>query len=253
MNNKNQSLKISIITVVKNGQEHIENNILSLLGQTYKNYEHIIIDGGSTDDTKKIINKYSLKISKVLHEPDHGLYDAMNKGINLSSGEIIGILNSDDFFYPNALEIVSSYFKKNSEIDFLFGSVNKYNQIYSGYYPRKLYWTFGFYSSHSVGFFIKRKSQLEVGLYNIKYKYSADYDLFYRMIINKKMKGCATKKDEVIGYFRSGGLTGKIKYIDYLNENTQIRLDNKQNFILVKIIHYLRYLKRLKLITSQKK
>jgi glycosyltransferase involved in cell wall biosynthesis len=253
MNNKNQSLKISIITVVKNGQEHIENNILSLLGQTYKNYEHIIIDGGSTDDTKKIINKYSLKISKVLHEPDHGLYDAMNKGINLSSGEIIGILNSDDFFYPNALEIVSSYFKKNTEIDFLFGSVNKYNQIYSGYYPRKLYWTFGFYSSHSVGFFIKRKSQLEVGLYNIKYKYSADYDLFYRMIINKKMKGCATKKDEVIGYFRSGGLTDKIKYIDYLNENTQIRLDNKQNFILVKIIHYLRYLKRLKLITSQKK
>jgi len=253
MNNKNQSLKISIITVVKNGQEHIENNILSLLGQTYKNYEHIIIDGGSTDDTKKIINKYSLKISKVLHEPDHGLYDAMNKGINLSSGEIIGILNSDDFFYPNALEIVSSYFKKNSEIDFLFGSVNKYNQIYSGYYPRKLYWTFGFYSSHSVGFFIKRKSQLEVGLYNIKYKYSADYDLFYRMIINKKMKGCATKKDEVIGHFRSGGLTDKIKYIDYLNENTQIRLDNKQNFILVKIIHYLRYLKRLKLITSQKK
>jgi len=253
MNNKNQSLKISIITVVKNGQEHIENNILSLLGQTYKNYEHIIIDGGSTDDTKKIINKYSLKISKVLHEPDHGLYDAMNKGINLSSGEIIGILNSDDFFYPNALEIVSSYFKRNSEIDFLFGSVNKYNQIYSGYYPRKLYWTFGFYSSHSVGFFIKRKSQLEVGLYNIKYKYSADYDLFYRMIINKKMKGCATKKDEVIGYFRSGGLTDKIKYIDYLNENTQIRLDNKQNFILVKIIHYLRYLKRLKLITSQKK
>jgi glycosyltransferase involved in cell wall biosynthesis len=253
MNNKNQSLKISIITVVKNGQEHIENNILSLLGQTYKNYEHIIIDGGSTDDTKKIINKYSLKISKVLHEPDHGLYDAMNKGINLSSGEIIGILNSDDFFYPDALEIVSSYFKKNSEIDFLFGSVNKYNQIYSGYYPRKLYWTFGFYSSHSVGFFIKRKSQLEVGLYNIKYKYSADYDFFYRMIINKKMKGCATKKDEVIGYFRSGGLTDKIKYIDYLNENTQIRLDNKQNFILVKIIHYLRYLKRLKLITSQKK
>jgi glutamate formiminotransferase len=115
-----------------------------------------------------------------------------------------------------------------------------------------LYWTFGFYSSHSVGFFIKKKSQLEVGHYNTKYKYSADYDLFYRMIIKKKMKGVATKNDEVIGYFRSGGLTDKIKYIDYLNENTQIRLDNKQNFILVKIIHYLRYLKRLKLIFSQK-
>jgi glycosyltransferase involved in cell wall biosynthesis len=252
MNSNNETLKISIITVVKNGEEHIESNILSLFAQTYKNYEHIIIDGVSTDNTKKIIDKYSKKISKIIYEPDNGLYDAMNKGINLASGDVIGILNSDDYFYPNALKIVSSYFQKNNEIDFLFGSVNKYNKIYSGYYPRKLYWTFGFYSSHSVGFFIKRKSQLEVGPYNTKYKYSADYDLFYRMIMKKKMKGCATKKDEVIGYFRSGGLTDRINYIDYLNENTQIRLDNKQNFILVKIIHYLRYLKRLKLIFSQK-
>ena len=252
MNRNNETLKISIITVVKNGEEHIENNILSLLNQTYKNYEHIIIDGNSNDNTKKIIDKYSKKISKIVHESDNGLYDAMNKGINLSTGEVIGILNSDDYFYPNALQIVSGYFQKNTDIDFLFGSVNKYNKIYSGYHPRKLYWTFGFYSSHSVGFFIKRKSQLEIGYYNTKYKYSADYDLFYRMIIKKKMKGLATKNDEVIGHFRSGGLTDKIKYIDYLNENTQIRLDNKQNFILVKIIHYLRYFKRLKLILSQK-
>lgn len=253
MNSKNETLKISIITVVKNGQKYIENNILSLLNQTYKNYEHIIIDGGSTDNTKKIIDKYYKKISKVVYAADNGIYDAINKGINLSTGEVIGILNSDDYFYSNALEIVSSYFKKNKEIDFLFGSVHKYNKIYSGYNPIKLYWTFGFYSTHSVGFFIKKKSQLEVGLYNTKYKYSADYDLFYRMIIKKKMKGCSTKKNEIIGYFRPGGISDKINYIDYLNENTQIRLDNKQNFILVKIIHYLRYFKRLRLIISQKK
>ena len=141
----------------------------------------------------------------------------------------------------------------NPKIDFVFGSAIKYNKIQSGFFPWKIYWTFGFYSTHSVGFFIKKKSQKKLGFYNTKYKYSADYDLFYRMIIRKKMKGLATKNDEVIGYFRTGGLTDKIKYIDYLNENTQIRLDNKQNFILVKIIHYLRYLKRLKLILSQKK
>ena len=169
--------------------------------------------------TGEIIDKYSKKISKIVHESDNGLYDAMNKGINLSTGEVIGILNSDDYFYPNALQIVSGYFQKNTDIDFLFGSVNKYNKIYSGYHPRKLYWTFGFYSSHSVGFFIKRKSQLEIGYYNTKYKYSADYDLFYRMIIKNKMKGLATKNDEVIGYFRSGGLTDKIKYIDYEKKN----------------------------------
>ena len=253
MNYKNRNLKISIITVVKNCEDHIENNILSLLAQTYKNYEHIIINGNSTDNTKKIIDKYSTKISKIINEPDHGLYDAMNKGINLSNGDVIGILNADDYFYPNALRVVNDYFYRNSDIDFLFGSVKKYNKIYSGYYPIKLYWTFAFYSSHSVGFFIKRESQFKVGLYNTKYKYSADYDLFYRMIINKKMKGSATKKNEVIGYFRSGGLSDRIKYIDYLKENTQIRLDNKQNFIIVKIIYYLRYLKRLRLIFNQKK
>lgn len=199
MNSNNETLKISIITVVKNGEEHIENNILSLLNQTYKNYEHIIIDGNSNDNTKKIIDKYSKKISKIVHESDNGIYDAMNKGINLSTGEVIGILNSDDYFYPNALEIVSGYFQNNTDIDFLFGSVDKYNKIYSGYYPRKLYWTFGFYSSHSVGFFIKRKSQLEVGHYNTKYKYSADYDLFYRMIIGKKWKDLLLKMMKCLG------------------------------------------------------
>jgi glycosyltransferase involved in cell wall biosynthesis len=253
MNSKNRNLKISIITVVKNSEDYIENNILSLLGQTYKNYEHIIINGNSTDNTKKIIDKYYSKISKIIHEPDFGLYDAMNKGINLSTGDVIGILNADDYFYPHALQIVNNYFQRNENIDFLFGSVNKYNKIYSGYYPIKLYWTFGFYSSHSVGFFIKKKSQFKLGFYNTKYKYSADYDLFYRMIIKERMKGSSTKKNEVVGYFRSGGLSERIKYIDYLNENTQIRLDNKQNFIIVKIIHYLRYLRRLRLIFNQKK
>ena len=126
------------------------------------------------------------------------------------------ILNADDFYYPNALEIVKKYFEQHHKIDFLFGSVQKY-KIQHGYYPKKIYRTFGFYSSHSVGFFIKTDSQKKAGYYNTKYKYSSDYDLFYRMIVKMKMKGIATKKNDILGYFSPGGLSSRIKYIDYLN------------------------------------
>lgn len=247
-----KKLKISIITVNKNGGKFIEKNIKSVLKQTYKNYEHIIVDGLSSDNSVNKIKKNSHKKLKLISEKDRGLYDAMNKGIRNCKGDIIGILNSDDYFYPDALNKIAYYFSKYQKIDFLFGSVKKYKKIYHGYYPEKIYWTFGFYSSHSVGFFIRKKSQHKVGLYNIKYKYSSDYDLFYRMIVKKKMKGMATNKKDLIGFFRSGGISDQIKYIDYLNENTQIRLDNKQNFIIVFIIHYLRFIKRIMRIFIEK-
>ena len=161
----------------------------------------------------------------------------MNKGIYQVKGDIIGILNADDFFYPNALEIVKKYFEQHHKIDFLFGSVQKHT-IQHGFYPNKIYRTFGFYSSHSVGFFIKTNSQKKVGYYNIKYKYSSDYDLFYRMIVKLKMSGVATDKNELLGYFGPNGISSRLKYIDYLNENTQIRLDNGQNKLIVWCIHY---------------
>ena len=236
--------KISIITVVKNNKSYIEKNILSLLSQKYKNYEHIIIDGGSTDGTLEIIDKYKKSISSFVSEKDQGIYYAMNKGIDLASGDIIGILNSDDYFYDDALDIVKSYFEKNQEIDFLFGSVHKFF-IRHGFYPSKIHWTFNFYTTHSVGFFIKKTSQKKLGYYNTKYKYSSDYDLFYRMIVKNKMLGTATKRNEVLGFFNPYGFSSTIRYIDYLRENTQIRLDNDQNKIIVWLIHFLRLSKRI--------
>ena len=248
---KDKRPKFSIITVTKNSEKHLEKSILSVQNQTFKSFEHIIVDGNSKDKTKSILRKYKTKL-KIISENDNGLYHAMNKGIKLAQGDVIGILNSDDYYYPKALNIIKNYFSMNPEIDFVFGSVIKYNKIQSGFFPWKIYWTFGFYSTHSVGFFIKNKSQKKLGFYNTKYKYSADYDLFYKMIVKKKMKGVATKKNEVIGYFRPGGISDKIKYTEYLNENTKIRLDNKQNYFLVMLIHLMRYLKRVKLIKSQR-
>jgi len=241
----NKNYKISIITVTKNSENFLEECILSLDKQSYRNYEHIIIDGHSTDNTINIIKKYKDKIAYWVSEKDEGLYDAMNKGIIKCSGDIIGILNSDDIYYPQALRIVNEYFNLNKELDFLFGSVNKYKLLH-GYHPKKIKWSFGFYTSHSVGFFIKKKSQLKVGLYNLKYKYSSDYDLFYRMIVHFKLKGMATKKEEILGKFRSGGISSRLSYLKYLKENTIIRIDNGQNIIFVYLIFLARFLRNFR-------
>jgi len=190
---KENKPKFSIITVTKNSQKYLKKNILSVQNQTFKSFEHIIVDGNSSDKTKSILRRYKKKL-KIITENDKGLYDAMNKGIKIAKGEIIGILNSDDYYYPKALKIIKNYFLMNPKIDFVFGSVIKYNQVQSGFFPWKIYWTFGFYSTHSVGFFIKKTSQKKLGLYNTKYKYSADYDLFYRMIVKKKNERNCNKK-----------------------------------------------------------
>ena len=245
----NKNYKISIITVTKNSESFLEECILSLDKQSYRNYEHIIIDGCSTDNTINLIKKHKNKIAYWISEKDEGLYDAMNKGIKKCSGDIIGILNSDDIYYPQALSIVSEYFNLNKKLDFLFGSVNKYKLLH-GYNPKKIKWSFGFYTSHSVGFFIKKKSQLKVGLYNLKYKYSSDYDLFYRMIVHFKLKGMATKKEEILGKFRSGGISSRLSYIKYLKENTKIRIDNGQNIIFVYLIFLARFLRNFRKVIN---
>ena len=240
----NKESKITIITVTKNSEKYLEENILSVFNQTYKNYEHIIIDGDSKDKTKNIIEKHKDKISYFISEPDQGLYFAMNKGIQKATGDIIGILNSDDIYFPNALEIVNKYFVKNEKLDFLFGSVYKHKLMH-GYYPNKIKWTFGFYTTHSVGFFIKTQSQKKIGFYDTQYKWSADYDLFYKMIVKFKLIGISTKKDEILGKFRTGGLSSKIKYFDFLKENNKIRLNNGQNFIFVYLIFVLRMIRNI--------
>ena len=160
---------VSVITVVLNNKKFLEQSINSVQNQSYKNHEHIIIDGKSTDGTVKILRKNNSKIDYWISEKDRGLYYAMNKGMKLSCGSLIVMLNSDDIFYKRALKIATSYFNRNKNIDFLFGSVIKYKLLY-GYRPWKIRWSFGFYSTHSICFFIKKKSQKKVGYYNTKYK-----------------------------------------------------------------------------------
>ena len=235
---------ISVITVALNSKKFLQQSINSVLNQSYKNYELIIIDGQSADGTLDIIKKNKSKIDYWISEKDNGFSEAVNKGIKLSRGSIIAILNSDDIFYKHALRTAANYFNRYKYIDFLFGSVIKYKLLY-GYRPWKIHWSFGFYTTHSIGFFIREKAQKKVGYYKTKYKYSPDYDLFYRMIVKHKLKGMATKKNEIFGKFRRGGVGSKLPFIDYLNETVRIRLDNGQNIFLVSIIFLLKYTRYL--------
>ena len=233
--------KITIITVVKNAENTLENCIKSVLSQNYNNLEYIIVDGNSSDRTKEIINKYKSNISRIIIEDDDGIWDAMNKGIELADGEIIGFLNSDDYYFNNTLEIVNNYFSKNN-IDFLFGSVEKYKLMH-GYSSWKIHFSFGFYTSHSVGFFINRKKHLDIGLYNKKYL-SADLDFFYKMIVKFKLRGIGSKKNEIFGKFTKGGFSSKINYIDHLLDLNKIRIDNKQSSIIVYFLFFIKIIKK---------
>ena len=237
---------LTIITVVLNQEKHLDQTIRSVLRQKCKDYEYIIIDGGSKDKTIKIIEKYSNKLSYWISQKDKGIYYAFNKGMILARGKYIGIINSDDIYTPKALEIISKSIKSSPDKDFIFGSVKKHWGVLHGYRPEKIRYSWGFYSSHSTGFFIKRDAAKKVGLYNTKYKYHADYDYFYRMIIKKKLKGFSTKKNELIGIFRRGGFSSKIQFRKQFKEELMIRYDNGQNLVLISLIAIYKILKNFK-------
>ena len=219
-----------------NGEKTIKRCIKSVINQSYpsQKVEHIIIDGDSKDRTLSIIRKYKNKIAFWQSKKDRGLYDAMNIGLNRCTGNIIGILNCDDYFRKDALKIVSEYFL-NFKIDYLFGSVKK-DRIYHNFFPKKLWYSFNIYPSHSVSFFIKKKAHKRIGKYNLKFKYSADRDLIYRLINKSDLKGLATKKNEVLGTFNMHGLSSKVSIFMKFYEEIKIRLSNNENIFQVFII-----------------
>ncbi len=242
---KNDGPLISIITVSKNSSKFIQETIDSIKNQNYKNIEYIVIDGASSDGTIDIIKENKDFIDYFVSEPDLGNYDAINKGLSLCTGDLIGIVNADDILLPDATSILMKYYKKYSEVDFFFGSVKKHWGVISGYYPRKIKYSWFFYTSHSTGFFIKKNSARKVGKYSLNYKYSSDFDYFYRMIIHNKLKGVATKEDEVFGIFRPGGISATLDKEYHFFEKIRIRIDNKQNKIFLMVLYFLKIIKNI--------
>ena len=190
----------TIITVVKNDQDNITKTINSIESQKFRDYEYIIVDGFSEDKTTEKILKKKRKINIIVREKDKGLYDAMNKGVKLSSGEVIVFVNSGDILTKKALEIIHKKFKKN-KVDFVFGTVKRHYTkktiLKHGFNPKRILYNFDFATAHSTGFFIKKKSLLKIGKFNLKYKCSADYDLYYKAIVKLNMVGDQTTKKQL--------------------------------------------------------
>ena len=249
---KNRPL-ITIITVVLNNEKFIEETINSIINQKYTNIEYIIIDGGSSDNTLNIIKKYQDNIDYIISESDNGLYDAMNKGIILSRGDLIGIVNSDDVLTKSAMDYLVQYYFKHPKLDLFFGTVRKHWGLLHGFKPFKIKYSWFFYTSHSTGFYITRRAAIINGKYSLDYKTSSDFDYFYRAIVHNKFKGIASKKNELFGIFRPGGASNQVDFWELFFEKIQIRIDNKQNKYLIFLTLILKLIKSLKRIRTLNK
>jgi glycosyltransferase involved in cell wall biosynthesis len=232
-------VRFSIITPTLNSQKYISKNIKSVLCQSYKNYEQIIVDGKSSDKTINKINKLKNGKIKIIEKKDKNLWHAINRGIKISKGEIICILNSDDFFYKDALKTINKYFRKHKKLDYIFGAVEKKNRILYRLEKNKIFYKFNVYPSHSVSFFVKKKIHKKIGLYNLDYAFCSDYDFFFKLFSSKSFYGMNTKKNEVIGYFRSGGISESVSFVKKLFYEFKIRYENKQNILFLIILFFL--------------
>jgi glycosyltransferase involved in cell wall biosynthesis len=208
-------MKISIITVCYNSAKTLEKTIQSVLAQSDTNIEYIIIDGKSKDGTLDIIRKYESNISKWISEPDNGLYDAMNKGISLATGDLIGILNSDDVFYDkNVLKKVADFHLEH-KIDASVGNIIQCNDTgktvrkYSAknWNPEKL--KIGFMPAHPAIFF-KRELFEKFGKYQLDFTIGADYELITRFFLKHNITwkyAEITTTSMLIGGLSSSGLS----------------------------------------------
>jgi glycosyltransferase involved in cell wall biosynthesis len=231
MQNKDNYPLVSIITVVYNGEYTIERTIKSVINQTYKNIEYIIIDGKSSDNTMKIIDQYSFFITKIISEKDGGIADAMNKGIENATGSLIGIINADDWFENNAIDLIVNASLNNKNC-ILHGSLRVYdseNSFYISKAPERPNLKKGMEINHPTVFvpsFIYKK----FGNFDTRYKIVFDWELILRFYL----KGIVfIPISNVIANFSIGGVsTTNSKKI--IHEVHEIRRKN----VLYKYVDY---------------
>lgn len=208
MKDKEQIL-VSIITVSFNAANTIEQTIKSVINQTYNNIEYIIIDGASTDNTLDIANKYKKNIKHLVSEPDHGIYNAMNKGIALASGSLVGIINADDWYEPKTVEtIVAHYKSKGIERDdtVYYGFLRLWKNEKEFGIRRVLHDFIPEFVIQHPTWFVPKKLYEKYGVFDESFKISSDYDLMNRFF-HKSVNFCPI--DAVLANFRYGGASSQ--------------------------------------------
>ncbi len=205
-NSNRDGYKVSIITVSYNSVKTIEQTIQSVLRQSYKNIEYIIIDGASTDGTQQVIEKYIGYLEYYISEEDNGLYYAMNKGIKKATGNIIGIINSDDWYADDSIQNIVQCFELNQDVDLVYGKVvivNEYDQKKINV-PQPLdniRWTLPI-DHPSV--FVKKSIYEKYGVFDTQYRIASDRELLLRFYLNNVR---FVYIDKIITYFREGGIS----------------------------------------------
>jgi glycosyltransferase involved in cell wall biosynthesis len=233
-------MKISIVTVVLNQYASIKQSLISVRSQNNSEYEQIIQDGGSTDGTLQILKQMADSKTNIVSAPDMGIYDALNQGISRASGDIIGILHSDDF-YPNdnVTENVLSHFKANPNIDIVIGDVvivNNENKIIRNYTGGKFNFNIGIMPPHPA-VFIRRECYEKYGNFNIEYQIASDYDLLFRFIEVHKLKFVYSK--DIIVYMKAGGISNK-NIFSSINLNYEIYKIHKSHNRPISIFNLLK-------------
>ena len=241
-------MKISIITISFNAKATIEKTLQSVANQSYKNIEHIIVDGGSKDNTLEICNSFS-HVSKITSEPDKGVYDAFNKGLKLATGDVVGFLNADDVFFSedSVKEIASAFIKNNTEI--VYGNLDYVNEngkvirnwISRTYKPglEKKAWM----PAHP-SFYCKKEVYDRLGGYNDSFKIAGDFELCLRFLeVNKVSSYYLNKKivKMLVGGISNSGL--KSKLIIFKEE---LRAFKTNNIFVNPVMFFLHKLKKLK-------
>lgn len=224
-------MKVSLITVVYNAEKYIEDCIKSVIAQTYQNIEYIIVDGASTDNTLSIVDQYKSKITHLVSEKDKGIYDAINKGLSLSTGQIVGVLNADDMLASADIiaEIVKCFEIQQS--DAVYGNLNYVNSEDTSKITRK--WIskqfakkdieIGWMPAHPT-FYVKRELFEKYGNYSLDFGTAADYELMIRFLYHSQVN--ATFLDQLIVKMRVGGVSNsslKQRYLAFKNDYAAIK------------------------------
>ncbi len=206
-------MKVSIVTVCFNSEQTIRDTLESVVSQSYEDIEYIIVDGASTDGTLAIVDEFKDRIARVVSEPDGGIYDAMNKGISLATGDLVGLLNSDDFFASeNAVSEIVECFRGNDELDIVFGDLVYVNsktdstvrRFYSSrrFRPWKL--RFGFMPPHPATY-VRKRVYDNFGLYSLDYRIASDYEMFVRWLFVNRIR--FRRVNKVLVRMRMGGIS----------------------------------------------
>jgi GT2 family glycosyltransferase len=236
---------VSVVTIVFNGEEFLEQTIQSVINQTYKNVEYIIVDGGSVDGTLEIIKRYDELIDYWVSEPDGGLYNALNKGIELASGSIIGMIHSNDLYTPTTVSDVVTQFREDSKVEFCYGNLNLVWPDYTKTVGRRIKSTFRMVLKSEFNHptcFLKRDLYEKFGGFDTTFRIAADYDLGVRLW---KAGVCFCYLNRTLAYFRMGGTSSELFKNQW--ERHKVRIKNEENtlwsftiYLLVLLIFFLK-------------